>query len=199
MNYSLKAGKHASWRNITAKVILSNITQVRKAATGGDANIVFNRSVLRCINSQVLKRKSIWSELRLCFWFVYLVLNGKFWMHASALSLFVCYFKITFARNTPMFIHVHPLQPADLQSKQHQVSDATARWQVRPESRGAHRLYGLYVWKSWHTLLPVGLKYHASQSWTYKESRSRTMLVYRNIEKGPVWNRVAQRCVPNVV
>ena len=97
------------------------------------------------------------------------------------------------------FIHVHPLQPADLQSKQHQVSDATARWQVRPESRGANRLYGLYVWKPWHTLLPVGLKYHASQSWTYKESRSRTMLVCRNIEKGPVWNRVAQRCVPNVV
>ena len=57
-NYSLKAGRHASWRNITAKVILSNITHVRKAATG-DANIVFNRSVPRCINSQVLKRKSI--------------------------------------------------------------------------------------------------------------------------------------------
>ena len=52
-NYSLKAGRHASWRNITAKVILSNITQVRKAATE-DANIVFNRSVRRCIHSQVL-------------------------------------------------------------------------------------------------------------------------------------------------
>ena len=145
--------------------------------------------------------KRITTVFDLFIWF----LNSKFWMHASALSLFVCYFKITFARNTHThtqthtFIHVHPLQPADLQSKQHQVSDATARWQVRPESRGAHRLYGLYVWKPWHTLLPVGLKYHASQSWTYKESRSRTMLVYRNIEKGPVWNRVAQRCVPNVV
>ena len=115
------------------------------------------------------------SVFDLFIWF----LNSKFWMHASALSLFVCYFKITFARNTHThtFIHVHPLQPADLQSKQHQVSDATARWQVRPESRGAHRLYGLYVWKPWHTLLPVGLKYHASQSWTYKESRSRTMRV----------------------
>ena len=32
-NYSLKAGRHASWRSITAKVILSNITHVRKAAT----------------------------------------------------------------------------------------------------------------------------------------------------------------------
>ena len=56
INDLLKAGRHASWRNIIAKVILSNITQVRKAATG-DANIVFNRSVPRCINSQVLKRK----------------------------------------------------------------------------------------------------------------------------------------------
>ena len=44
----------------------------------------------------------------------------------------------------------------------------------------------VYMFESRDTPLPVGLKYHASQSWTYKESRSRTMLVYRNIEKGPV-------------
>ena len=130
------------------------------------------------------------SVFDLFIWF----LNSKFWMHASALSLFVCYFKITFARNTHTHTHTHTRSFTFTH-----YSLPIFNWQVRPESRGANRLYGLYVWKPWHTLLPVGLKYHASQSWTYKESRSRTMLVYRNIEKGPVWNRVAQRCVPNVV
>ena len=35
----------------------------------------------------------------------------------------------------------------------------------------------VYMFESRDTLLPVGLKYHASQSWTYKESLSRTMHV----------------------
>ena len=44
----------------------------------------------------------------------------------------------------------------------------------------------VYMFESRET--PIGLKYHALQSWswTYKESRSPTMRVYRNIEKGPL-------------
>ena len=49
--------------------MLSNITQVRKAATG-DANIVFIRSVTRRINSQVLKRKYL-KRISVCFLFVF--------------------------------------------------------------------------------------------------------------------------------
>ena len=86
-------------------------------------------------------------------------------MHASALSLFVCYFEIAYARNTHRHTFIHsrtqPLQPADLHSKQHQVSDAAVRWQVRPEASIG---FMVYMFKPW--LLPVGLKYHASHSWT---------------------------------
>ena len=54
--------------------MISNLTQVRKAATG-DANIVFNRSVPRRINSQVLKKKKYLKRISDCFLFVDLVLN----------------------------------------------------------------------------------------------------------------------------
>ena len=89
-----------------------NITQVRKAATG-DANIVFNRSVPRRINFQDLKRKeSIEANKWRCFWFVYLALSWCVTLKSCA-----CH------THTHSFT-AHPLQPADLQSKQHQVRDA---------------------------------------------------------------------------
>ena len=83
--------------------------------------------------------KRITTVFDLFIWF----LNSKFWMHASALSLFVCYFKITFARNTRT--HVHSRSPTTTcRSSIKTTSSKRCRSALTSQSRVSRRPQALW-------------------------------------------------------
>ena len=84
--------------------------------------------------------------------------NSFGYVHRLWVCLFVTLISHTLTTHTFIHSRTHPLQPADLQSKQHQVSEAAASLtsQVGPEASIG---FMVYMFESRDTLLPAGLKY----------------------------------------